>query len=109
MNMELPSAVIVYFEISNGADPARVADCFKDDAIVIDERKQYRGLEAIEFWQRQVREASAFKVTPLEVSGSALRLMVKARVEGEFPGSPLQLGHLFGLDNDRIVSLEIRP
>lgn len=109
MIIQLPDAVTLFFEISNGADPSRVADCFAVDANVIDEEKKHQGIKAIESWQRQVREAFSFTVTPLSASSAGNHLTVEARIVGDFPGSPLELDHLFVLKNDRIQSLEIRP
>jgi len=50
MNMSLPAAVSTFFAISNGGDPAQVADCFQPDASVIDEKQTHQGLDAIEDW-----------------------------------------------------------
>lgn len=36
------------------------------------------------------------------------RIIVSAKVSGNFPGSPITLNHIFELAGDRIVSLEIR-
>jgi len=36
------------------------------------------------------------------------RLTVRARLTGEFPGSPVELDHIFKLSNNKIASLEIR-
>jgi len=33
---------------------------------------------------------------------------VRARLTGEFPGSPVELDHIFKLSKNKIVSLEIR-
>jgi hypothetical protein len=33
---------------------------------------------------------------------------VRARLTGKFPGSPVELDHIFKLSNDKIASLEIR-
>ena len=33
---------------------------------------------------------------------------VRARLTGEFPGSPVELDHIFKLSNNKIASLEIR-
>jgi len=49
-------------------------------------------------------------VTPLEVTvRNASTVLLKARLTGNFPGSPIELRFIFGLDGDRIASLEIRP
>jgi hypothetical protein len=35
--------------------------------------------------------------------------VVTVRLTGEFPGSPIELQFVFGLEGDRISSLEILP
>jgi hypothetical protein len=37
------------------------------------------------------------------------KVTVRARLSGEFSGSPVELDHIFKLLNDKIASLEIRP
>jgi hypothetical protein len=39
------------------------------------------------------------------MSGS--RASITGKVSGNFPGSPINLDHVFQLENDRIVSLKI--
>jgi hypothetical protein len=36
------------------------------------------------------------------------KVTVRARLTGAFPGSPVELDHIFKLSNDKIASLEIR-
>lgn len=109
MNMSLPTAVSTFFAISNGGDPAQVSDCFQPDASVIDEKQTHQGLDAIEDWQRKARQAFTYQVEPVETSSDKGMLVVKANLEGNFPGSPVQLDHLFELEDGLIRSLEIQP
>jgi len=37
------------------------------------------------------------------------KVVVTGKVSGNFPGSPISLQHIFEIEGDRIVSLEIRP
>lgn len=109
MNLQLPSAVQAYFEISNGDDISRMAACFCADASVTDENRRHQGIEAIESWQRAARQAFTYRVEPIESSGEGDQLSVTAMVSGDFPGSPLPLRHVFTLRDGRIRSLEIAP
>lgn len=47
-------------------------------------------------------------VEPIEVVQRGGKTIVTARVSGNFPGSPVNLDHIFGIEGDRIASLEIR-
>lgn len=107
MSLSLPEAVATYFAISNGADIANVKHCFTPDAVVIDESKTHRGLEAIQAWQRDVQNAFEYTVEPIRVAEDGARLTVTSHVAGNFPGSPVQLSHAFTLLDGKIASLEI--
>ncbi|EPO6706485.1 nuclear transport factor 2 family protein [Pseudomonas aeruginosa] len=107
MSLPLPAPVSTYFEISNGSDIAQVTRCFTDDALVVDEGQAYRGHAAIQSWQRDAQKKFAYSVEPVGLSRNGDRLTVTASVVGSFPGSPVQLDHVFDLAGDRIRSLEI--
>lgn len=109
MTLHLPKTVKTYFDISNGGNASRLATCFCADATVTDENRTYQGLDAIEAWQFQVRQAFAYRVEPLEASQEDGKLTVTTRVVGDFPGSPVQLNHVFLLRDGQIRSLEIAP
>lgn len=109
MNLHLPDAVQTYFAVSNGGDISRLAACFCAHASVIDERRTHRGIAAIEAWQQEARQAFTYSVEPLTATQQGDSLNVTARLVGNFPGSPLQLNHLFLLQDGQIRSLEIAP
>tara|TARA_R110000764_G_scaffold154903_3_gene242756 strand:+ start:447 stop:779 length:333 start_codon:yes stop_codon:yes gene_type:complete len=109
MTLSLPDAVLTCFDIINGGNPTRVSDCFRPDATVTDENQRHQGLSAIEAWQRETRQAFTYQVEPLEAAAENGALNVKARLTGNFPGSPVQLDHVFVLQQGQIQSLEIKP
>lgn len=109
MNPQLPDAVQTYFGISNGGDVSQLASCFCAHASVIDENRMHVGLRAIEAWQLEARQAFIYQVHPLKALHEEGRVVVTARLAGNFPGSPVQLNHLFTLEGDQIHSLEITP
>lgn len=101
-------SIAIYFEVSNGGDPARLAGCFTEDALVRDERHTHQGHSAIQSWMAGTRAAFDYSVTPMKVTQDGARVTVVARVAGNFPGSPVMLEHLFLMAGDDIHSLEIR-
>lgn len=107
MSLPLPEPVATYFEVSNGADDAGLAHCFMPDARVLDEGQTHEGHGAILTWLRATRKKFEYSVEPLDVSQKGARVMVAAKVTGNFPGSPVRLDHVFQLTGDRIRSLEI--
>jgi ketosteroid isomerase-like protein len=109
MNLQLPDAVQTYFDVSNGGDISRLAACLYADARVTDENRTHQGIAAIEAWQQEARKAFTYSVEPLAATQKDGRLSVTARLVGNFPGSPLQLNHLFLLQDGQIRALEIAP
>ncbi|MDX3905599.1 MAG: nuclear transport factor 2 family protein [Pigmentiphaga sp.] len=108
MSVSLPDPVAAYFEASNQADIDRLASCFTPDATVYDEGRTHRGRAAIAAWQTDARKKFQFSAEPLEASRDGNRVAVAANVVGNFPGSPVELEHVFLLADDKIQSLEIR-
>ncbi|QBK05036.1 nuclear transport factor 2 family protein [Hylemonella gracilis] len=103
----LPAPLGLYFEISNGADDARLVDCFAADAVVRDESQTHHGPKAIQGWLREARRKYQHHVEPLSLTRDGARVTVAGKVSGNFPGSPLKLNHVFDLRDDKIQSLEI--
>lgn len=108
MKPDLPEAIALFFTVSNGADTADLVRCFTGDAVVSDEGRTYRGYEAIVSWMRGTRATFDYAVEPLNVVQDGERVRVAAEVAGNFPGSPVRLDHVFGLQGGKIQSLEIR-
>lgn len=107
MNIQLPDPITTYFQVSNGAEISVLAQCFTENAVVNDEGHTYQGHEAIQAWQQEARRKYACSVEPLDFTKQDSSVKVCARVTGNFPGSPVQLEHLFRLVDGRIEFLEI--
>ncbi len=109
MNIDLPRPVAAYLDAEKAKDAGALARCFGEGAVVRDEGREHRGVAAIEAWHREVNATVPYVVEPLEASVDGAAVVVRARVSGEFPGSPTELRHHFVLEGDRISSLEVRP
>jgi len=107
MSNELPDAVARYLDISNGNNASGLDQCFTETATVLDEGRTYSGLEAIDAWQREAQHKFAYTVEPIDVTQRDSALTVLTRVSGNFPGSPVELKHVFRMRGDRIDALEI--
>jgi NAD(P)-dependent dehydrogenase (short-subunit alcohol dehydrogenase family) len=64
---------------------------------------------AIRAWKAHADATLPYGLTPLGFSRQGARWQLLASVSGAFPGSPIELMHVFQVEDDRIVSLEIRP
>ena len=51
----------------------------------------------------------SYTVKPFSLTMDGTRTVVAARLEGTFPGSPVDLRYAFVLAGDRIEELEIAP
>jgi hypothetical protein len=88
--------------------------CFAEDAVVVDEGREWRGMAAIRRWRATVATAYQYtvQVTGAEALGEAdgaERHDVHIRLEGNFPGGEVDLTDRFALRAGRIARLEIVP
>ena|SRR5881394_516532 len=114
MTILLPTVISKYQAASDRGDVAAVVACFTDDAVVIDEDREWRGLAGIREWRGSV--ATAYEYT-VEVRSAVERgdvdgverHDVHTHLEGNFPGGAVELTNRFGLRDGRIARLEIVP
>jgi len=104
--INLPSAIAAYFD-ADARDADRVAQCFTEHAVVIDERREHRGRAAIARWKAEATSKYHYTSEPIEVDTAGSEITVIARLVGDFPGSPVDLRYRFTLDGNSIARLEI--
>jgi hypothetical protein len=107
-SVDLPTPIAAYFT-ADAADAGGVARCFTENGVVIDERREHRGRDAIARWKTEATAKYHYTSVPLTVDVSGTDVTVITRVTGEFPGSPVELRYRFALESDKIASLEITP
>jgi ketosteroid isomerase-like protein len=110
----LPGVVSNYLAASDRGDIDAIVACFTEDAVVLDEDRQWRGADLIRQWR--VNVATAFEYTVAIMGSEALgevdgrqRHAVYTHLEGNFPGGQVDLTNRFTLRGDLIVGLEIAP
>ena len=110
----LPPVVSNYLDASDRDAIDAIVACFTEDAVVLDEDRQWRGADAIRQWRENV--ATAFEYTVAIIGSEALgdvdgaqRHEVYTHLEGNFPGGQVDLTNRFTLRGDLIVGLEIVP
>lgn len=108
MSIALPEPVAAYFAAENREDADALARCFRDDGIVRDEGRTITGVAAIKRWNVEAREKYHHTVEPIDAIEQDRKTIVLCRVAGDFPNSPLNLKHIFAVEDGKIVSLEIR-
>lgn len=108
MKLDLPKPIAAYFT-ADKQDSEAVSRCFTETAVVQDEGQTYRGRAAIKQWKADASSKYQYTSEPFAYEQKDGKFVVTSRLTGNFPGSPINLRFLFGLDGDTIVSLEIVP
>jgi ketosteroid isomerase-like protein len=106
--MQLPSPIATYFDADQRHDGDALAAAFSGDAVVSDEGAEHAGPAAIRAWWRASKAKYRQVAEPLDLAEADGKIIVRARVSGNFPGSPATLTFAFTLVGARIASLEIR-
>ena len=108
MSVQLPAPVERYVQIANSGTTETVSECFAPDATVYDEGQTYEGVAAIKNWMAATKKKYGHTVAPLELAERGGQSVLKARLAGNFPGSPITVNFSFVLAGGKICSLEIR-
>ncbi len=106
MSLDLPKPIDTYFTADSG-DREVVARCFTDNAVVKDEGHTYNGLAAIKQWKTDSSKKYNYTSEPFACEEKDGKTIVTSRLTGNFPGSPVDLRYFFGLEGNKIASLEI--
>lgn len=107
MSIHLPPPIDLYVRIENSGDIEALSECFASNDTVRDEGRTYEGLAAIREWKADTKKKYNHTVAPLEVAHRDGKTVLKAKLTGNFPGSPVTLEFSFVLADGKIVSLEI--
>ena len=107
MALDLPPPLIAYFDATNAHDADALAALFADDAVIRDEGEEMRGRAAIRDWATNSFRKYDVAATPGDWRADGDKIVVRTRIAGTFPGSPIDLDFRFGLVGERIVRLEI--
>jgi hypothetical protein len=107
MSIQLPAPIEQYIQIANSGTPEAVPECFAADAIVRDEGRTYEGVAAIKNWMAATKKKYGHTVTPLELAERGGQSVLKVRLAGSFPGSPITVNFNFVVAAGMIRSLAI--
>lgn len=107
MSLNLPDPIARYFAAEERSDAASLAACFTPDGTVVDEGNTYAGREAIRQWLANASTQYSYTAKPFGLAHQDRKSVVTSHLEGNFPGSPVDLRYLFALEGDLIAALEI--
>jgi ketosteroid isomerase-like protein len=104
----LATPIALYLAAENRDDAEAMLQCFAEDAVVRDEGKTIKGLDAIKQWKVETKKKYQHSIEPLASVQKDGKTIVTNRLTGNFPGSPIVLQFIFTLQGSKIASLEIR-
>jgi hypothetical protein len=104
-NLPLPEPIAAYFAAEHR--PEALARCFTSQAVIKDDGHTYTGVDAIKVFMTEASAKYNATSVPFESSREDGVQIVRAKVTGNFPGSPLDLSYRFRLERGLIASLEI--
>jgi hypothetical protein len=100
-------AIQAYFASESDPGVAALETIFAPDAAVMDEGTTHSGIEAIKAWKTAAKQKYEYSVEPFDSHVSDTGIVVKARLTGTFPGSPVVVAYTFGVQRGKIQTLEI--
>jgi len=109
MAPNVPEVIAAYLAAEEAKDADALSRCFTEDGTVRDEGRDYRGRDSMRQWKQEADTKYRYVLQTVNAQTHGDKVTVRARLTGEFPGSPVELDHIFKLFNDKIASLEIRP
>ena len=108
MALDVPEPVAAYLAAEEAKDADALSCCFTEDGTVRDEGQDYHGRDSIRQWKQAADAKYRYVLQAVNAQMHGDKVTVRARLTGQFPGSPIELDHIFKLSNDNISSLEIR-
>jgi ketosteroid isomerase-like protein len=108
MALNVPEPVAAYLAAEEAKDADALSRCFTEDGTVHDEGQDYHCRDSIRQWKQAADAKYRYVLQTVSVQTFGDLVTVRARLTGEFPGSPVELDHIFRLSGDKIASLEIR-
>lgn len=105
--MKIPAVIESYFAADNQDQSHSLSALFAADAVVSDEKTRHEGIDAIIAWSAAAKNRYGHTSEPLDAEEANGGYIVRARVTGRFPGSPILLTYRFHLEAEKIARLEI--
>ena len=109
MSINLPAPIDLYFASENAHDTSAIGSVLRSQR-----HRARRGQDASQadrdqgLADRNGQKVPSLGRTACDVHERDGKVVVTGKVSGNFPGSPITLDHIFEIEGDKIVSLEIR-
>lgn len=103
--LTLPEPIAAYFAAEH--KPETLARCFTAQAVMKDDGHTYTGVDAITAFMAEASARYSATSVPFASEREDGLQIVRAKVTGNFPGSPIDMSYRFRLERGLIASLEI--
>lgn len=107
MTTKIPLLLDRFIQAKNAYDSKAFVACFAEQAVVLDEGKEIRGLTAIQNWIEASNETYQDTLTVVKFVEHNHETVLTALVAGNFEGSPILLDFHFVITEDKIDRLRI--
>lgn len=104
-SLTLPEPIAAYFAAEN--NPEALTRCFTAQAVMKDDGHAYTGINEIKAFMAAASAKYSATSVPFALERENGFQVVRAKVTGNFPGSPIDLSYRFRLERGLIASLEI--
>ncbi|WP_429950140.1 nuclear transport factor 2 family protein [Comamonas sediminis] len=104
--LALPEPIAAYFAAEHM--PEALARCFTVQAVMKDDGHTYVGVNAIKAFMAEASAKYSATSVPFASKLEDGFQVIRAKVMGNFPGSPIDLTYRFRLERGLIASLEIK-
>ncbi|WP_028602606.1 nuclear transport factor 2 family protein [Ottowia thiooxydans] len=104
-NLNLPEPIAAYFAAEH--KPEALAHCFTSRAVMKDDGHTYTGVDAIKAFMAEASAKYSATSMPFALAREDGFQIVRAKVTGNFPSSPIDLSYRFRLERGLIATLEI--
>lgn len=101
----LPEPIAAYIAAEH--KPEALARCFTPQAVMKDDGHTYTGIDAIKAFMAEASAKYAATTVPFALTREGDLQIIRAKVTGNFPGSPINLSFRFHLERGLIASLEV--
>jgi hypothetical protein len=103
--LTLPEPIAAYFATEH--KPEALARCFTAQAVLKDDGHSHAGVTAITAFLAEASAKYSASTEPFGLEQNDGFQVVRAKVTGNFPGSPIDLSYRFRLERGLIALLEI--
>lgn len=107
MNIKLPPLLDKFIQAKNTFDSVAFVACFAEQAVVLDEGKEIRGMTAIQNWIEASSKKYQDTLTVTKLDERNHETVLTALVAGNFEGSPVLLDFYFDINEGKIDRLRI--